>query len=624
MKRLIDLVCIALVMMFPLQASAGGFDALLRETKTYAKPVTSRPESRLLNRQLLEMYLWSKDNFELKQWPEVWQQLEPLQSQYQTQPVRTLSNQSIQAAYGLLAHDYEQARMLTRSFKSDPAWPYAEMLTLLLGEQVPGQPGIWRISLPASQNLVQRQGEQALSHVILAEALLERQQWPDVSVEDLQAAQKAVLRALALQSDLDYARYQQGQIYYFQGQTAQAQAYFEKHVAQIDAVAAEAVGNFYVWMQDLDLAVSFYELARKQSPQTLRLYHKLEQVYLHTQPEQLVRLYLSGLAAQPEQTVFYASLRTHYAQAETEQILAWAQEMLSHQPALRGLIQGDLTADPKQAQLEYESVLQHAPRQEAAYLNLLELFWEQGELADMTRLLQQAEQLGLGSAGLQYWQGVLALQVQKFNEAEQYLKPLAETDLRARYTLAMVYRQQGNYRLTQALLLSLLEQEPQNLAFLLALGDVLLEQNNVTEATKVYRIAQQVNPHDAMVYFSLSNLLTRQEKYVEAAQLLERAILIAPEALALRNNLGNVYIRQQRLERAREVFQGILNAQPDYAVAYYNLACIDALSERWEQAYQNLEQAFKLDAALKKTAREDQDLNALRSESRFQDLLREW
>jgi hypothetical protein len=70
-------------------------------------------------------------------------------------------------------------------------------------------------------------------------------------------------------------------------------------------------------------------------------------------------------------------------------------------------------------------------------------------------------------------------------------------------------------------------------------------------------------------------------------------------------------------EKARE-----LAAQnPEYAALMYNLACCEALAEMPEDAIDHLRAAIKLRPSLRDLAKEDTDLDAIRDEPVFGDLL---
>jgi tetratricopeptide (TPR) repeat protein len=60
---------------------------------------------------------------------------------------------------------------------------------------------------------------------------------------------------------------------------------------------------------------------------------------------------------------------------------------------------------------------------------------------------------------------------------------------------------------------------------------------------------------------------------------------------------------------------------PPYAALYYNFACAASLAGRSDEALAHLRRGLQLSSELRAWATEDTDLDALRSDARFQDLL---
>lgn len=601
---------------------AAGFEQLRQKSMQQLQQSDSVAAIESLNQTLLTLYLWSKDNFEPRQWPELMRELQAWPEQLQ-QRRRKLGAKaepaivSLEAAYALLLHDYARAHQLVAPLPETSLYP--ALLRTLLGEQ--DEAGSWRISLPRARELVKRWPRQELTWLLLAEAVLEQ---PAPEPELVREAQQAVSQSLRLNPTQLYARYQQGQLLFLQQREPDARRYFEQQVA-ISPVATEAVGNFYLWTSELEAAKAFYSLAIKQEPLALRVYHKLEQILLQTQPGEAIRLYLRALPASPVADTLYSRLRGLYDQASPEQIKAWLKQDLPAGSYYSQLVLGDLALnenDARSAEYWYRKALELEPGRTAAYLNLLVMQWARRDSAGMAKILERARAARLQDPELDYWRAVLAMQQDRLDEAIGLLEPLAREDGRARYTLAMAYRARKDYAKARELLASLIEQDPQNVAMILGLGDLYLEEGSLSEAEEVYRLAQRIAPHHAMVYFSLGNLYSRSERFDEAIEAFERAILIQPTDPDLRNNLGNVYLRLQRLDAAREQFEAIVGFRPDYAAAYYNLACVFARGQQKDLALAHLRRAFALDPTLREAARSDTDLDALRQDARFQELLK--
>lgn len=65
----------------------------------------------------------------------------------------------------------------------------------------------------------------------------------------------------------------------------------------------------------------------------------------------------------------------------------------------------------------------------------------------------------------------------------------------------------------------------------------------------------------------------------------------------------------------------ILGGDRPYAALYYNVACCEALAGRKEQALEHVSRAIELEASLRNLLKDDTDLDSLRDDPRFQQLL---
>lgn len=628
MKQIIFLAGLLLALA-QVPAQGADFEQLRQKTQKLLPAADSAAELAELTEALLGMYLWSKDNFEIRQWPE-WSALEkwPDLIQQRRKKLKGLETElnSLEAAYWLLIHDYTRAQQLIQALPARATSSYPGLLKALMGEQDAENPGVWRISLTEARQLYQRYPRLNLAGLVLTEALLERISGPGSEPALLKEAQGVVRTLLKRDSSEVFARYQQGQLLYLQQKPDDARKYFDQQLVPQGAMAIEAVGNFYIWMQEPNVALDFLEQSRQLQPRSLRVYHKLEQLYLQTRPPEAVHLYIRGLTQAPDMKEFYQRLRELYEQVQPEQLRRWLKDELPATSYMGRLVLGDLALreqDAKTARHWYEKARAQEPARLESYLNLLELFWEQRDIEAMDKLLEQAATAQItGSSDLDYWRAVVHLQAGRLAEAVKLLEPLARLDGRARFTLSRAYRQQKAYDKSRELMVTLIQQDPQNVMLVLELGDLYLEEGSTAEAEEVYNLALRMEPYNPSVFFSLGNLYSESKRFEQAINAFERGILLAPTDLDLRNNLGNVFLRQQQFADAEQQFQAIVARRPDYAAAYYNLACVYALNKQPDLALRYLKRAFELDAGLKESAGTDEDLAPLHADPRFQELLR--
>jgi tetratricopeptide (TPR) repeat protein len=83
------------------------------------------------------------------------------------------------------------------------------------------------------------------------------------------------------------------------------------------------------------------------------------------------------------------------------------------------------------------------------------------------------------------------------------------------------------------------------------------------------------------------------------------------------------YAQSGRLGEARAIMRQLIEEKPDYWAVTYNAGCFEAIAGERDAAFAHLRRAKELDAeAAAPYFREDADLDSLRDDPRFQELLR--
>ena len=91
------------------------------------------------------------------------------------------------------------------------------------------------------------------------------------------------------------------------------------------------------------------------------------------------------------------------------------------------------------------------------------------------------------------------------------------------------------------------------------------------------------------------------------------------EALVL---LGDAYTRNGEFERGLEMDLKLSRLKPDNKLIRYNLACSYALTGQKDKAIHNLHKAVELGYRDVEHLRQDRDLDAIKSDPRFQNLIK--
>ncbi len=97
-----------------------------------------------------------------------------------------------------------------------------------------------------------------------------------------------------------------------------------------------------------------------------------------------------------------------------------------------------------------------------------------------------------------------------------------------------------------------------------------------------------------------------------------------PDYVDVLRVLGNLLTLKGRYVEGLQVDRRLVQLRPNDALAHYNLACSYALLKRPEQALKTLRRAVELGYRDFRYMREDRDLDAIRHDPRFRQLLREY
>ena len=97
-----------------------------------------------------------------------------------------------------------------------------------------------------------------------------------------------------------------------------------------------------------------------------------------------------------------------------------------------------------------------------------------------------------------------------------------------------------------------------------------------------------------------------------------------PDYVDVLRVLGNLLTLKGRYAEGLQVDRRLVQLRPTDALAHYNLACSYALLKRPDQCLKTLRRAVELGYRDFRYMREDRDLDAIRHDPRFRQLLREY
>jgi len=97
-----------------------------------------------------------------------------------------------------------------------------------------------------------------------------------------------------------------------------------------------------------------------------------------------------------------------------------------------------------------------------------------------------------------------------------------------------------------------------------------------------------------------------------------------PDYLDVLRVLGHLLTLKGRFADGMQVDKRLIQLRPNDALAHYNLACSLALLKRADQSLKTLRRAIELGYRDFRYMREDHDLDAVRHDPRFRQLIREF
>jgi tetratricopeptide (TPR) repeat protein len=97
-----------------------------------------------------------------------------------------------------------------------------------------------------------------------------------------------------------------------------------------------------------------------------------------------------------------------------------------------------------------------------------------------------------------------------------------------------------------------------------------------------------------------------------------------PDYVDVLRNMGNLLTLKGRYAEGLQIDRRLVQLRPGDALAHYNLACSYALLKRPDQALKTLRRAVELGYRDFRYMREDRDLDSIRHDPRFRQLLREY
>ena len=170
--------------------------------------------------------------------------------------------------------------------------------------------------------------------------------------------------------------------------------------------------------------------------------------------------------------------------------------------------------------------------------------------------------------------------------------------------------------------------------WMISLGVILLafalyswldfKEKNTVPAPEVSRPEAQSRSEDygkAEECYERARHLHKIGRLEDARMLYKKTLMLDPGSVYALNNLGVLYMQDKNYAEAQNSFEHAVQQRPDYVDPYYNLACLHALKGETIRSLAQLKKAVSLDTSVREWARKDRDLQSLKREPGFQEII---
>ncbi len=153
----------------------------------------------------------------------------------------------------------------------------------------------------------------------------------------------------------------------------------------------------------------------------------------------------------------------------------------------------------------------------------------------------------------------------------------------------------------------------------------LRKENRLEEAETIARTAIDEDQGVWQLWTQLGHVLVAIENYTEAASAFETATQLNPNGFWLWLSLGYVRKEMSQIDGAIDATLKAteLGKKPnEIGSALYNLGCYNCIAGKHDEAIDYLDRAFEKDESIREWARDDSDLESLKTNERFLRMLK--
>ena len=264
------------------------------------------------------------------------------------------------------------------------------------------------------------------------------------------------------------------------------------------------------------------------------------------------------------------------------------------------------------------------PKYIPTYINLGFTYGRQNKITEAIAYMAEAERMNPNQADVQESLGILYVQQGDLKKANRHFNKA----LKIEPENATAHKYLGNMMVDKGDLdaaiyhyVESLRIQPGNARVHYNLGLALEKQDKNEKAAEQYLAALKIEPDNADAHYNLANVKVKQNKLDAAAEHYQKALAIKPDLIQALSNLALVYAAKKEYDRSISVLVQSAKLQPDNPGIYYNMACMYAMQNKKTESIQRLKTAFKKGYKNCRSARNDKDLDSVRTTTGYDELM---
>lgn len=141
----------------------------------------------------------------------------------------------------------------------------------------------------------------------------------------------------------------------------------------------------------------------------------------------------------------------------------------------------------------------------------------------------------------------------------------------------------------------LLRNEPKNVEYLSALGNIYVKNGEDTKAIPYFEQIHSFHPENVASMNSLGAIFRRLKRYDDSTKILEEALQTGKDSVNVNYNLGFTYKEMGHYDDAIEAFESVIAANPRDVLTYNHLGAIYLQQQDYEKSILSFKRGLQID-----------------------------